>query len=417
VLRPLAADIRARAPELSEATVAQIRERLPDLFPDPASAEENRRSIEGTISGLADLIEQGADPAEIELPAATMAYARAGAQRGVPFPVLLRSYRLGHEAVWNVLFAELVSRSRDADELARAVELCSAWVFGYVDAAVTLGEEFYAVERERWLRSTAASRDEAIDAILAGRERDPLEASQRLRYELERHHVGAIAWLEAAPENANPLASLEAAVSGLAHSLGAGRTLVRPVGLLAVSAWVSSPAPLEPDVLDRAEFDARAAPGVRVAIGEPGAGLTGFRRSHGEAEQARRVATLGRRRAGSVTRYGRIALSALATSDLEQARVFVERELGELANDDDVSLRLAATLRAYLDEQTSRGRTAKRLGIHENTVSYRVRQAEEILGRSVDNRTLELRVALALVQIVTPGPDVGVAQDGGAELA
>ena len=72
-----------------------------------------------------------------------------------------------------LLFAELVTRSRDADELAQAVELCSAWVFGYVDAAVTLGEEFYSVERERWLRSTAASRDEAIDAILAGRQRDP----------------------------------------------------------------------------------------------------------------------------------------------------------------------------------------------------------------------------------------------------
>ena len=417
VLRPLAADIRARAPELSEAIVAQIRERLPDLFPDPESFEENRRSAEGTISGLANLIEQGADPAEIELPEATMAYARAGAQRGIPLPVLLRSYRIGHEAVWNLLFAELVTRSRDADELAQAVELCSAWVFGYVDAAVTLGEEFYSVERERWLRSTAASRDEAIDAILVGRERDPLVASQRLRYEIERHHVAAIAWLEAAPEDANPLASLEAAVNTLARSLGAERPLVRPLGLLVVAAWVSSPARFDQDVLARAEFDAGAAPGARVAIGEPGVGIVGFRRSHAEAEQARRVATLGRRRVGSVTRYGRVALSAMATGDLDQARVFVERELGELAGDDDVSLRLASTLRAYLDEQASRGRTAKRLGIHENTVSYRVRQAEEILGRGVDERTLDLRVALALVDVVRLGTDVGVAQGGRPELA
>ena len=48
--------------------------------------------------------------------------------------------------------------------------------------------------------------------------------------------------------------------------------------------------------------------------------------------------------------------------------------------------RLTATLRIYLDEHRSRSRTAKRLGIHENTVSYRIRQAEEILGRSVDQR-------------------------------
>ena len=90
----------------------------------------------------------------------------------------------------------------------------------------------------------------------------------------------------------------------------------------------------------------------------------------------------------------------MATADLEQARTFVQRELRGLAGDDDLTARLAATLRTYLDEHSSRSRTAKRLGIHENTVSYRIKQAEEILGRSVDQRTLELRVALALAQHV-----------------
>lgn len=80
--------------------------------------------------------------------------------------------------------------------------------------------------------------------------------------------------------------------------------------------------------------------------------------------------------------------------------MFVARELGALAADDDVSLRLAATLRTFLDENASRSRAAKRLGIHENTVSYRVRQAEEILGRSVDERALDLRVALSLVNVL-----------------
>ena len=77
-----------------------------------------------------------------------------------------------------------------------------------------------------------------------------------------------------------------------------------------------------------------------------------------------------------------------------------QRELRGLAADDDLTTRLTATLRTYLDEHSSRSRTAKRLGIHENTVSYRIKQAEEILGRSVDQRTLELRVALALAHLV-----------------
>ena len=78
----------------------------------------------------------------------------------------------------------------------------------------------------------------------------------------------------------------------------------------------------------------------------------------------------------------------------------MQRELRGLAADDDLTTRLTATLRTYLDEHSSRSRTAKRLGIHENTVSYRIKQAEEILGRSVDQRTLELRVALALAPLV-----------------
>jgi DNA-binding PucR family transcriptional regulator len=62
-------------------------------------------------------------------------------------------------------------------------------------------------------------------------------------------------------------------------------------------------------------------------------------------------------------------------------------------------------VRAYLDENCSRGRTAKRLHVHDNTVAYRIRQAEELLGRSLERRTLELRVALALADVVTETSD------------
>jgi DNA-binding PucR family transcriptional regulator len=139
---------------------------------------------------------------------------------------------------------------------------------------------------------------------------------------------------------------------------------------------------------------------VRVALGEPAPGVAGFRASHEQAKHARRIATLSRRSPGSVTHYGRVALQAMATADLDQAQAFVEHHLGHLAAGDDTTRRLLATLRVYLDEHAGRGRTAKRLGVHENTVSYRIRQAEEILGRSVESDTLDLRVALALTAVV-----------------
>jgi DNA-binding PucR family transcriptional regulator len=139
---------------------------------------------------------------------------------------------------------------------------------------------------------------------------------------------------------------------------------------------------------------------VSLAIGEPGTGIDGFCRTHAEAEHARRVALLGRSRPGVVTRYADVELLAIATIDLERTRMFVDRALGRLADDDDVARRLAATLSIYLQENRSRTRTAKRLGIHENTVTYRIRQAEGVLEHSVESDALELAMALALLPSV-----------------
>jgi DNA-binding PucR family transcriptional regulator len=390
VLRPVAEGLGRDAGPLSEQALAYIRSQIPELFPDPESAEENRASTEASIRAAAEMIESGGDPRAVKLPAATLAYAQASVRRGVPFPVLIRSYRLGHEAVSDVLFARIAETSDDAETVAAAVRLCSAWIFGFVDNAVTASAEFYEAERERWLRSTAASRAETIEAVLEGQQRDPELASKRLGYRVEREHIGAIAWLEAA----------ETALGEVARAVGADNVLFHPLGVLAAAAWFGSASDFDAAALEAASFDARSTRGVRVALGEPASGIDGFSRSHEEASQARRVASLERRPPGTITRYGQVALRALASANLSQARQFVERELGPLAAEDDVSLRLTGTLRAYLDEQASRSRAANRLGIHENTVSYRVRQAEELLGRRVDERSLDLRVALALADVV-----------------
>ena len=198
---------------------------------------------------------------------------------------------------------------------------------------------------------------------------------------------------------------MEAATRDIGEQLGGTRALLHPLGILSVAAWISTAEAPPPGELDDLRFDMHQAPGVRIAIGEPAHGIAGFRQSHTEAAEARRIAELARRPAGTITRYARVALSAIATSDRDQARTFVLRQLQGLAGDDELTARLTATLRTYLDENSSRSRTAKRLGIHENTVSYRIKQAEEILGHSVDQRTLELRVALALSNLVRDRSD------------
>jgi DNA-binding PucR family transcriptional regulator len=282
-------------------------------------------------------------------------------------------------------------------------------MFAYVDAALCLVEEVYSTERDRWMRSAAASQAETVSTILAGRPIDADVATRRLRHDVGRIHIAAIAWLDTHEEGRNTQAMLEAAIRDLAAMVGNQRPLVQPLGILSVAAWISSHSDVPSKVLDELRFRIATAPGVRVAIGEPARGLPGFRTSHCEALEAQRVAVLAGRPVGSVTRYLNVSLRAIATVDLAQSCAFVRSELGPLAADDETTRRLAATLRAYLDENCSRGRTARRLHIHENTVAYRIRQVEEILGRSLEKRTLELRTALALVDLVTDTSSTSVA--------
>ena len=129
----------------------EIGQRLPDLLPDSESFEANRASTEASILGFAEILEQGADPARISLGAPTLAYAQEGARRGIPMTTLIRSYRLGHAAAWKGTAGLIAEHAADPDQRATATEICSAWLFAYVDAALVLAEDFYSAERERWV--------------------------------------------------------------------------------------------------------------------------------------------------------------------------------------------------------------------------------------------------------------------------
>jgi DNA-binding PucR family transcriptional regulator len=100
------------------------------------------------------------------------------------------------------------------------------------------------------------------------------------------------------------------------------------------------------------------------------------------------------------TRYHDVAVIALCVADPEHATRFARQTLGSLGANDETTFRLAMTLNVYLRENRSRTRAAAELSVHPNTVNYRVRQAEERLGRSIDENSLELRLALTMLPVL-----------------
>ncbi|MFV8317580.1 PucR family transcriptional regulator [Mycobacterium sp. 23] len=394
-LRPLAIELRSCATEFAEQAVARVQHEMPLLFPDPQSVKENVVSTAASLRNVADLLDIGGDPREAELSAPTRAVARAGVNRQIPLASLMRFYRVTHELLWQWMWDRIASTGADQAEQAATLRLATSWMFGYVDAAQNRAEEAYESEREVWLRNAAAARTGAIEEILTQRERDPQRASKRLRYDVNRHHVGAVAWLETVEGDVDAQSVLSEALTTVAHGVGGETTLIHPAGSLVAFGWFSRQSAFCTADLDAPTLKLPA--GVRVGIGEPGFGLKAFRCSHLEASNARRVAALLVASGGTVTRYCDVAVAALASCNAELAEAFVHRVLGPLAADDEATFRVATTLSVYLQENRSRTRAARRLTVHPNTVSYRVDQAQTILGRSIDTDSIDLAVALALL--------------------
>lgn len=393
VAPPLAARLRAEGGELAVAMRERIRSELPELLATPDEEEIIRASNESNLLLVADLLEARADPTAARLPTPTRAYAEFGADRDTPMADLLRAYRLGHAFAWEVTLSALTELIEDRAEFATAVGLLSTWLHAYADAIVRQVEEVYAAERERWLQSSSALRAELVRSILDGATVDPTSASRRLVYELDRCHVCVIASAEESDPSGGLLAEGEAAILEIAAAVDCPRPLLHPLGLGATAGWIGARDRLAGERIAAA---ARGVGSAWIAVGEPADGLDGFRRSYREATEARRVASSAADRGDRVTRYGDVALRALATADPVQARDFVRERLGPLLDPDRASARLAETLAAFLDEGGSPGRAAGRLGVHENTVRYRLRQIEELLERPVGPGDLELRVALEI---------------------
>jgi DNA-binding PucR family transcriptional regulator len=390
-------------PELDEHAVAmaqEIHDGIEELS-DELHAD-TVHSCRANIGLVCAMLRDGEPAAAARPPGEALHYAREFVRRGLPIEALMRTYRIGHQVFWRGFVARLQQAVQDHDELAAAVSLASDWTFAYVDAVSAGIAEAYMAEREQWVRSAAALRAEVVRGILEARPVDETDASRRLRYELRRRHVGFVIWGEEAAEKDGTIGAFERLAAQVAATLGGakGDVLCVPLGGLVLACWAGLRDEPDAGALTNLAAPEAAEHSARIAVGEPHDGLDGFRRSHEEAMLARRVGMLSRRQPGALVRYSDAALNALLTADLDAARRFARRELGDLAADDDASRRLAATLKVFFEEGASFVKAARRLGVHENTIAYRVRRAGELLGHGVDARQLEVRVALQVAEIL-----------------
>ena len=395
VVQELAAELLTETPELARGMADHLYATIPEL----AATEDDELMADLVASGEANLrqvlwvLKRGAGVDEVRLPPEAAAFMRANVRRGIPLPAELRAYRLGHAWLWDRWTRALQERIADPEELIAAQETSSACIFAYIDRVSDELVEEYGTERDRMMRGAAQLRAETVRAILAGEPLDEETLPGRLGYDVRRTHVAM-----RVSSGTSEIRGLERAALEAAAALAPGEPLVVPSGAASLDVWAGSYEPLDTRALERYE----PPEGVRVAFGRPGRGLDGFRRSHREAVQAARVASLAGSGDGAVVDYAQVELVSLLACDLPRAREFVASRLGQLAAPGEPTQRLRETLRVFLAMGGRSARAAKELYVHQNTVAYRIKRAEELLGRRVTEDPVELICALALADTLGP---------------
>lgn len=350
----------------------------------------------GIVPLLTAMARSWADPHVVPPPHDSVVLVRTLVARDLSIALLLRAFRLGQAAYQQLWHQELTKSGASAAVTLEAINASSAFIFVWIDAISEPLVVTYDEEHKRWAGAKEAVRAETLAAVLASDSVDADAAEARLSYPLlHRSHVGAVVWVErSAPESVvERLTEVTSRVAGrLATS--SPHSLIVSAGPRTARLWGHGEDP-DPELLDDLRALVRGT-GARVAVGRVGHGLDGFRRTHEEARRARRVAVHLRRNA-IVTFYGEeVMVADLLIRDLASARDVAARTLGPLAAHDDAARRLLATLTIFVEEGGSIARTARRLGLHENTVSYRLRRAAQVSGHaSVDSVSLRAAVQLA----------------------
>jgi DNA-binding PucR family transcriptional regulator len=411
-VRETAEELLPTTSELGRGMAEYISSGIPELgeIDDAELRAELLASCDANIGQVLGMLAHGARVDDITVPHEALNFLRGNVRRGLPLAVILRSYRLGHAWLWETWSEALQERVEDSGELAAGQDESSAFMFSYVDRISAALVEEFGTERERMLRSAEQLRADTVRAILGGDPVDTESASRRLGYELRRHHVAMCV-----SSGASEVEGLERAVREAAAALAGGEPLVVASGAARYDVWCGSFDPPSTEALEHYE----PPPGVLVAFGNPGEGAAGFSSTYEEAKQAARIGALVGKSDSSVTSYARVELVSLLASDLPRARAFVASQLGPLAITGGTVERLRETVLAFLVSGGSPTRVAEELFVHKNTVAERIKRAEEMLGRGVNESPVELEAALTLAAglgaVVLGDPEVGVPQGGNGE--
>jgi SAM-dependent methyltransferase len=382
---PEAADVlRPVLPRLADETIAAIAVEVPEY----ARAMEGefgrlvRLGVEVAFNRFIDLV---VDP-QADIAIARETYVRLGRgefRAGRSLDVLLAAYRVGARLAWR-RFVEAGSAAGLAPEV--IYDLGEA-IFAYIDELSAESADGYAEEQSEAAGESQRRRRRLV-RLLA---QDPPAGQEAIRtaalaagWTLPRAVAALVAGDGAQSED-----GADALATRLARRL-AGEAIGGAAG---GHACVFVP---DPDAPGRRRQLAAALGPEPAALGPtvpPAAAATSVRR----AAAALRLAAEGRLPADGLLEADRHLAALLLNADRELAADLARSRLApleELAR--GPRARLTETLHAWLDRPGQVQAVAEVLGVHPQTVRYRVRRLRELFGDALDDPERRFELSLAL---------------------
>lgn len=366
--------LRERREEIEQTILARVYAVSdPREVRDPDYGPGLREAVSAGLTYGLTVLEEG-EAAAGSAPLELLAQARRAASSGVGLDTVLRRYFAGHTLLDDFIVQEAELAGRGGCALAHGALRAEAGVLDRLLEAVTFA---YRDEVEKRSRSRHQRRAESVRRLLAGE----LAEMGALDYDLATWHVGAIAAGEEA----------EAAIAELAAGLGA-RILVVPGAEETLWSWLGSVR--QPPRTWRK----RLCPpdGVRIAFGEPGRGVGGWRLTHRQAAAAWPIAS---REPTHTVHYGDVPILASILQDEVLAHSLRDIYLAPLSSDRDGGVSSRRTLRAYFAAGCNVSSAASALGVNRNTVASRLRTIESSIGRPLASCAAEFEAALCLAEM------------------
>lgn len=367
---------------MSDAVSAAILRRQPELAgPDGVLrelvADTTRANVQAIVTTLA-----GGVPADtLDVPEGALELLDRLAAQDDALPVMLRAYRLGAAALLLVWLDRIAASTDSTAGYHRLARASADHVARYVDRI----SELIVLRWSAIAEAAAASgrrREAGLRALLAGRPADPA----LLDHPLDVPQVV----VAARPLPGSPTVVLD----GVASALGDPPRMSLDVVDGAHVAWFAArDAPRGPGAVERAL--AAVPDGLWCVVAQVGPGADALVR--GAHDALRGLHALARiRPQGAAVAHPDIAVLATLLADEDGARRLAATVLGELGAATPRAQRLRETLQAYFDAGERKTGAAALLGVHEKTVSHRLAQAEETLGRPIAACRADLVTALLI---------------------